>query len=95
MVLHASVCLCMDFEQEQKFAEPYVIHPELKRPIRYPRRAGYLMAEQVASAGWAAQFEAACHLVHFHHLQHLQNEMEARPRRLKVHILAPATKLDA
>ena len=38
MVLHASVCLCMDFEQEQKFAEPYVIHPELKHPIRYPRR---------------------------------------------------------
>ena len=47
------------------------------------------------SAGWAAQFETACHLVHFHHLQDLQNAMEARPRRLKVHILAPATELDA
>ncbi len=54
-----------------------------------------MMAEQVASAGWAAQYEAACHLVHFHHLQDLQNAMEARPRRLKVHILAPATELDA
>ncbi len=39
VVLHASVCLCMDFEQEQKFAEPYVIHPELKSAIRYPRLA--------------------------------------------------------
>ncbi len=39
VVLHASVCLCMDFEQEQKFAEPYVIHPELKSAIRYSRRA--------------------------------------------------------
>jgi hypothetical protein len=29
----------MDFEQEQKFAEPNVIHPELKSAIRYPRRA--------------------------------------------------------
>ncbi len=48
-----------------------------------------------ASSGCAAQFEAACHLVHFHHLQDLQNAMEARPRRLKVHILAPATELDA
>lgn len=38
-VLHACVCLCMDFEQEQKFAEPNVIHPELKSAIRYPRRA--------------------------------------------------------
>ena len=27
------------FEQEQKFAEPNVIHPELKSAIRYPRRA--------------------------------------------------------
>ncbi len=36
VVLHASVCLCMDFEQEQKFAEPYVIHPELESSIRYP-----------------------------------------------------------
>jgi hypothetical protein len=25
----------MDFEQEQKFAEPNVIHPELKSAIRY------------------------------------------------------------
>ena len=49
-----------------------------------------MVAEQVASAGWAAQFEAACH-----HLQDLQNAMEARPRRLKVRILAPATELDA
>ncbi len=49
----------------------------------------------VAFAGWAAQFEAACHLVHFHHLQDLQNAMDARLRRLKVHILAPATELDA
>jgi len=29
----------MDFEQEKKFAEPNVIHPELKSAIRYPRRA--------------------------------------------------------
>ena len=29
----------MDFEQEQKFAEPDVIHSELKSAIRYPRRA--------------------------------------------------------
>jgi hypothetical protein len=28
----------MDFEQEQKFAEPYVIHPELQSAIRYPGR---------------------------------------------------------
>ncbi len=47
-----------------------------------------MVSEQVASAGWAAQIEAACHLVHFHHQQDLQNAMEARPRRLKVHILA-------
>jgi hypothetical protein len=32
----ACQCLCMDFEQEQKFAEPYVIHSELERAIRYP-----------------------------------------------------------
>ena len=29
----------MDFEQEQKFAGPHVIHPELKSAIRIPRRA--------------------------------------------------------
>jgi hypothetical protein len=29
----------MDFEQEQKFAEPDVIHPELKSTVRDPRRA--------------------------------------------------------
>jgi hypothetical protein len=29
----------MDFEQERKIAEPYVIHPELKSAIRYPWRA--------------------------------------------------------
>ncbi len=28
-VLYACVCLCMDTEQQQKFAEPDVIHPEL------------------------------------------------------------------
>ncbi len=39
VVLHAGVCLCMDFEQEQKFADPYVIHPELKSAVRYPRHA--------------------------------------------------------
>jgi hypothetical protein len=38
VVLHASFCLCMDFEQDQKFAEPYVIHPELESTIRYPGR---------------------------------------------------------
>jgi len=37
--LHASVRPCMDFEEEQKFADPNVIHPELKSAIRYPRRA--------------------------------------------------------
>jgi len=26
----------MDFEEEQKFAEPNDIHPELKSAIRYP-----------------------------------------------------------
>ena len=57
-------------------------------------KAAKSVSEQVASAGWAAQVEAACHLVHFHHLQDLQNAM-ARLRRLKVHILAPATELDA
>ncbi len=34
--MHASVCLYMDLEQEQKFAEPYVIHPELKAPSDIP-----------------------------------------------------------
>jgi hypothetical protein len=29
----------MDFQQEQKFAEPYVIDPELESAIRYPGRA--------------------------------------------------------
>jgi hypothetical protein len=29
----------MDFEQGKKFAEPYVIHLELKSAIRYPRLA--------------------------------------------------------
>ena len=29
-VLHASVCLGMDFEQKQKFAEPQVVHSQLK-----------------------------------------------------------------
>jgi hypothetical protein len=38
-VLHASVCLGMDFEQKQKFVEPDVIHLELKSTIRYPRLA--------------------------------------------------------
>ncbi len=38
-VLHAGVRLCIHFEQEQKFAEPDVVHPELKSAIRYPRRA--------------------------------------------------------
>jgi hypothetical protein len=41
------------------------------------------------------QFEAACHLVHFHHLQDHQVAMEARPCRLKVSTLAPKTELDA
>ncbi len=57
-----------------------------------------MVSEQAATAGWAAQFEAACHLVHFHHLQDHQVAMEARdarPRRLKVCILAPETELDA
>jgi hypothetical protein len=30
----------MDFEEEEKFAEPDVIHPELKSTIRDPRRGG-------------------------------------------------------
>ena len=38
-VLHACVCPCMNFKQEQKFAEPDVIHPQLKSPFRYPWRA--------------------------------------------------------
>jgi hypothetical protein len=52
-----------------------------------------MVSEQAAAAGWAAQFEAACHLVHFHHLQDLQVAMEARPRRLIVLILAPETEI--
>jgi hypothetical protein len=53
------------------------------------------VSEQAAAAGWAAKFEAACHLVHFHHLQDHEVAMEARPRRLKVRILAPETELNA
>jgi hypothetical protein len=56
-----------------------------------------MVSEQAAAAGWAAQFEAACHLVHFRHLQDLQVQvtMEARPRCFKFCILAPETELDA
>ena len=39
VVLHACVCLRMDFEQEVDFAEPDIIHPELKSTVRDPRRA--------------------------------------------------------
>ena len=38
-ILHVCVCHCMDFEQEQKYAEPDVIHPQLKSPFRYPWQA--------------------------------------------------------
>jgi len=34
--VHACVCPRMNFEQEQQFAEPDVIHPQLKSPFRYP-----------------------------------------------------------
>ncbi len=54
-----------------------------------------MVLEQVAVAKWVVQFKAACHLVHFHHLQDHQVAMEARPRRLKVRILAPKAELDA
>jgi hypothetical protein len=45
--------------------------------------------------GMGGPIETACHLMHSYHMQDLQNAMEARPRRLKVHILEPATELDA
>jgi hypothetical protein len=41
-VLHVSVCLCMDSEQQQKFAEPDVINPELKSAFRYPRQKMFI-----------------------------------------------------
>ncbi len=40
VVLHASVGLCMDFEQEQKLAEPYVINPELKKRHQISQAGG-------------------------------------------------------
>jgi len=54
-----------------------------------------MVSEQAAVAKRVVQLEAACHLVHFHHLQDHQVAMEARPRCLKVRILAPKTELDA
>ena len=50
-VLHAGVRLCIHFEQGQKFAEPDVVHPELKSAIRYhdPRRADKHI---VLAIGW-------------------------------------------
>ena len=77
VVLHASVCLCMDFEKEQKFAEPDVIHSELKSAIRYPRRA--------------AQLVAACRREHCYYLQDHRVARQARHRRLKVRILITET----
>jgi hypothetical protein len=44
----------MDFEQEQKFAEPNVIHPELKSAIRYPRQA-----DKPCPGDWSAAISSA------------------------------------
>jgi hypothetical protein len=33
VLLHFSVGLCADFEQEQKLSEPDCTHPELKRAV--------------------------------------------------------------
>ncbi len=54
-----------------------------------------MVAEQAAAVGWAAHFEAAGHLVHFHRLLDHQVAKEALSRRSKVRILAQAKKLDA
>ncbi len=48
-----------------------------------------MVSDQAVVAVWMAQFVAACHPVHFQHLQDHQVAMEARPRRSKVRILAP------
>ena len=53
------------------------------------------LPEQAAAVGWAAHFEAAGHLVHFHRLLDHQVAKEALPRRWKVRIMAQAKKLDA
>jgi hypothetical protein len=50
------------------------------------------LPEQAAAVGWAAYFEAAGHLVHFHQLLDHQVAKEALPRRLKVRILAETIK---
>jgi hypothetical protein len=50
-------------------------------------------AAAVGLAGWAAYFEAAGHLVHFHRLLDHQVAKEALPRRWKVRILAQAKKI--
>ncbi len=56
-----------------------------------------MVAEQAAAVGWAAHFEAEGYLVtvHLHRLLDHQVAKEALPRRLKVHILAQATKSGA
>ena len=54
-----------------------------------------MVAEQAAAVGWAAHFEAAGHLVHFHRLPDHQVAKEALPRRSKVRILAQAKKVIA
>ncbi len=54
-----------------------------------------MVAEQAAAVGWAAHFEAAGHLVHFHRLLDHQVTVakEDLPRRSKVRILAQAKKI--
>ncbi len=61
-------------------------------PVRRIKQQSRMVSEQAAVAKWVVQFEAACHRVHFHHLQDHKVAMEARPRRLKVRILAPKTE---
>ena len=51
------------------------------------------LPEQAAAVGWAAHFEAAGHLVHFHRLLDHQVEKKALPRRSKVRILAQAKQI--
>ena len=59
------------------------------RAARFQR----MVAEQAAAVGWAAHFEAAGHLVHFHRLLDHQVAKEALPRRSKVRTLAQAKKI--
>jgi hypothetical protein len=39
MLMHPSVSLCTEFEQEQRLANPGVSHPQLESTVRDSRRA--------------------------------------------------------